>query len=241
MVTAASTRRLPRFVIAAPASGHGKTTVAIGLMAALRTRGCRVAPAKVGPDYIDPGYHALATGRPGRNLDPFLCSPELMVPLLWHGADTPEPADVAVIEGVMGLYDGRLGTDGYASTAHVARLTDSPVLLVVDARHTSRSVGATVHGMATYEPDLRVGGVILNQVASLRQRDEATRAIERTGIPVLGALPRDAGVEAPSRHLGLVPAAERPRAAASRLGWRRSWRRTWISTGCSRWPPVRRT
>lgn len=113
----------------------------------------------------------------------------------------------------MGLYDGRLGTDGFASTAHVARLTNSPVLLVVDARHASRSVGAMVHGMATYEPGVRLGGVILNQVASPRHRDEARRAIEATGVPVLGVLPRDAGVEAPSRHLGLVPAAERPRAA----------------------------
>ena len=207
-------RRLPRFVVAAPASGQGKTTVAIGLMAALRTRGCRVAPAKVGPDYIDPGYHALATGRLGRNLDPFLCSPELMVPLLRHAADTPEPADVAVIEGVMGLYDGRLGTDGFASTAHVARLTESPVLLVVDVRHSSRSVGAVVHGMAWYEPGLRLGGVVLNQVASPRQGAEAARAVERTGIPVLGALPRDHRIKAPSRHLGLVPAAERPQAAA---------------------------
>ncbi len=213
MVTRPRTRRLPRLVVAAPASGQGKTTIAIGLMAALRARGYQVAPAKVGPDYIDPGYHTLATGRPGRNLDPFLCGPELIVPLLWHGVDTPEPADLAVIEGVMGLYDGRLGTAGFASTAHVARLTQAPVLLVVDVRHTSRSVGAIVHGMATYEPGLRLGGVILNQVASARQQQEAVSAIQHTGIPVLGALPRNAGVEAPSRHLGLVPADERPQAA----------------------------
>lgn len=218
--TADSPGRLPRLVIAAPASGHGKTTVAIGLMAALRDRGLQVAPAKVGPDYIDPGYHAVATGRLGRNLDPFLCDPDLMVPLLWHAALTPVPADVAVIEGVMGLYDGRLGTAGFASTAHIATLTDSPVLLVVDARHTSRSVGAVVHGMATYQmatdqPQLRVAGVILNQVASARHRDEARAAIEAIGIPVVGSLPRDAGIHAPSRHLGLVPAAERPEARAA--------------------------
>ncbi len=214
-----ASRTLPRVVIAAPASGHGKTTVAIGLMAALRARGLAVAPAKVGPDYIDPGYHALATGRPGRNLDPFLVGPELITPLLWHGADTPDPAEVAVIEGVMGLYDGRLGTAGVASTAHVATLTASPVLLVVDVRHASRSVGAVVHGMATYPPGPtlpagpRVAGVILNQVGSARHAAEAVAAIEPTGIPVLGALPREARIEAPSRHLGLVPAAERPESA----------------------------
>src|SRR5690348_17546021 len=120
---------LPRIVVAAPATGQGKTTVATGLMAALRIAGHEVSGHKVGPDYIDPGYHALATGRPGRNLDPHLVGEELVVPLLLHGASD---ADIAVIEGVMGLYDGRLGTDGFASTAHVARLTRSPVVLVVD-------------------------------------------------------------------------------------------------------------
>ncbi len=226
MVTGSPGRSLPRVVIAAPASGHGKTTVAIGLMAALRGRGLVVAPAKVGPDYIDPGYHTLATGRPGRNLDPFLVGPELVTPLLWHAADTPEPADVAVIEGVMGLYDGRLGTAGFASTAHVAALTGSPVLLVIDVRHASRSIGAVVHGMATYPPGPtlpaapRIAGVILNQVGSPRHATEAAAAIEPTGIPVLGVLARETRIVAPSRHLGLVPAAERPEAARTlrRLG-----------------------
>src|SRR4029079_2361793 len=120
---------LPRLVVAAPASGHGKTTVATGLMAALARTGLVVSGHKVGPDYIDPGYHALATGRPGRNLDPHLVGEERLVPLLLHGATG---ADVAVIEGVMGLYDGRLGTDGFASTAHVAALTATPVVLVID-------------------------------------------------------------------------------------------------------------
>src|SRR5690349_13048795 len=109
---------IPRLVIAAPSSGAGKTTVATGLMAALRARGLTVSPHKVGPDYIDPGYHALATGRPGRNLDPVLVGEELVAPLFLHGADA---ADVAVVEGVMGLYDGR-GATSFGSTAHVARL-----------------------------------------------------------------------------------------------------------------------
>ena len=169
---------IPRLVIAAPASGHGKTTVATGVMAALRARGMVVAPFKVGPDYIDPGYHTLASGRPGRNLDPFLCGEDLMAPLLLHGA---EGADVAVVEGVMGLFDGRLGTDGFASTAHVARLIDAPVVLVVDARHTSRSVGALVLGMATFDPSIRIAGVVLNQIGSPRPVEQRARLAQSPG------------------------------------------------------------
>lgn len=206
---------MPRIVIAAPASGHGKTTVATGLMAALTARGLAVAPFKVGPDYIDPGYHTLACGRPGRNLDPFLCGEELMAPLLAHGA---EGADLAVIEGVMGLFDGRLGTEGFASTAHIARLVQAPVLLVVDVRHTSRSVGALVKGMATFDAGLRLGGVVLNQVGSPRHEAETRAAVESLGIPVLGAMPRALEIEAPSRHLGLVPAAERDDAGIVAMG-----------------------
>nr|WP_297104186.1 cobyrinate a,c-diamide synthase [Tessaracoccus sp.] len=205
----------PRCVIAAPASGHGKTTVATGVMAALRERGVEVAPFKVGPDYIDPGYHTLASGRPGRNLDPFLCGEDLMAPLLLHGF---EGADVAVVEGAMGLFDGKLGTDGFASTAHVARLIDAPVVLVVDARHASRSVGALVLGMATFDPGIRIAGVVLNQIGSPRHEAEARAAVERVGVPVLGVLPRNLEIEAPSRHLGLVPAAERDDAGILAMG-----------------------
>jgi cobyrinic acid a,c-diamide synthase len=197
---------LPRLVVAAPASGHGKTTVATGLMAALAARGLTVSGHKVGPDFIDPGYHALATGRPGRNLDPFLVGEHRIVPLLLHGARS---ADVAVIEGVMGLFDGRLGTAGEASTAHVAALTASPVLLVVDISHASRTHAAVVAGLAAFDPSVRIAGVILNKARSARHADEVRDALAPTGIPVLGVLPRDEGVETPSRHLGLVPAAER--------------------------------
>jgi len=206
---------LPRVMIAAPGSGHGKTTLATGLMAALRAEGLRVAGFKVGPDYIDPGYHALATGRPGRNLDPHLCRPDRMAPLLLHGAATPEPADIGVVEGVMGLFDGRIGGDGFASTAHVATLTGTPVLLVLDIGHVSRTAAAIVHGLHTFDPDVRISGVLLNKAGSPRHAAEITGALEATGLPVLGVLPRDAGIEAPSRHLGLVPAAERDEAAAA--------------------------
>ncbi|GAA0917129.1 cobyrinate a,c-diamide synthase [Nonomuraea longicatena] len=206
---------VPRLVVAAPASGSGKTTVATGLMAALRARGLAVSPHKVGPDYIDPGYHALASGRPGRNLDPWLTGEERVVPLFAHGA---AGADVAVVEGVMGLFDGRGDTD-FASTAHVARLLDAPVVLVVDAARQSRSVAALVHGFATFDPRVRVGGVILNRVGSDRHEELCRAAL--SGVDVLGAIRRDDAVETPSRHLGLIPAAEREQeavAAVARLG-----------------------
>ena len=206
---------LPRVVIAAPGSAHGKTTVATGLMGALRGAGLEVSGFKVGPDYIDPGYHTLATGRPARNLDPHLCPPGQLVPLLLHGAGTPRPADVAVIEGVMGLFDGQIGGEGFASTAHVATLVDAPVILVLDISQVSRTTAAIVHGLNTFDPAIRLSGVILNKAGSARHAAEITSAMEATGIEVLGVLPRDAGIEAPSRHLGLIPAAEREDAAES--------------------------
>ncbi|MHB1597229.1 MAG: cobyrinate a,c-diamide synthase [Streptosporangiaceae bacterium] len=204
---------LPRLVVAAPASGHGKTTVATGLMAALRGRGVAVSGHKVGPDYIDPGYHAIATGRPGRNLDPVLCGRDLMVPLLRHGA---AGADIAVIEGVMGLYDGR-GDTGEGSTADVAGLIGAPVLLVVDVSGQGRSVAALVAGFAGFEQG-RIGGVVLNRVGSDRHEQILRSALEGIGMPVLGALRRDESVGVPSRHLGLIPAAERGKAAIQAVG-----------------------
>jgi cobyrinic acid a,c-diamide synthase len=203
--------RLPRVVVAAPGTGQGKTTVATGLMAALRARGLTVSGHKVGPDYIDPGYHALACGRPGRNLDPHLVGEERIVPLLLHGAAAPTPADVAVVEGVMGLYDGRVGSEGFSSTAHVAALTRSPVVLVVDISRSSRTVGAVVHGLATYDPTVDVAGVILNQAGSPRHAAEVASSVR---VPVLGTIPRDTTLSTPSRHLGLVTAAERDESAA---------------------------
>ncbi len=206
---------VPRLVVAAPSSGSGKTTVATGLMAALAARGLAVSPHKVGPDYIDPGYHALATGRTGRNLDAYLCGPELVEPLFLHGS---RGCDIAVIEGVMGLYDGAAGEGELASTAHVAKLLRAPVVLVVDASAQSRSVAALVHGFVSFDPDVRVGGVILNKVGSDRHEVMLREALDSVGVPVLGALRRAAPVETPSRHLGLVPVAERGTAAVDAVG-----------------------
>src|SRR3954452_22551222 len=153
-----------RLVIAAPASGTGKTTLATGLVAALAARGTRVAPFKVGPDYIDPGYAALAAGRVGRNLDPYLVGQERIAPTFAGGA-TGLAIDVGA--GVMGVFDARASTDE-ASTAHVARLLDAPVVLVVDATGQSRSIAALVSGFAGFDPRLRIGGVLLNRVGSVR-------------------------------------------------------------------------
>ncbi|MFZ3496716.1 cobyrinate a,c-diamide synthase [Streptomyces sp. 5.8] len=203
---------VPRLVIAAPSSGSGKTTVATGLMAAFSERGLAVSPHKAGPDYIDPGYHALATGRPGRNLDAFMCGPDLVAPLFAHGA---AGCDLAVIEGVMGLYDGAAGRGELASTAQVAKLLRAPVVLVVDASSQSRSVAALVHGFASFDPQVRLGGVILNKVGSDRHEVMLREALEEAGMPVLGVLRRAPQVAAPSRHLGLVPVAERRADAVS--------------------------
>jgi cobyrinic acid a,c-diamide synthase len=208
---------VPRLVIAAPASGSGKTTVACGLMAALRSAGLAVSGHKTGPDYIDPGYHALATGRPARNLDPFLCGEDRIVPLFTHAA---RGADVAVVEGVMGLFDGTdpgtgegAGDPGYGSTAHVARLLGAPVVLVIDAASMGRSVAAVAGGFARFDPRTTVAGVILNRVASDRHERLLRDALAAAGIAVYGAIRRSPEVAAPSRHLGLVPAAERSRSA----------------------------
>ncbi|XVV17235.1 cobyrinate a,c-diamide synthase [Actinoplanes sp. CA-131856] len=196
---------IPRVVIGAPASGHGKTTVATGLLAAFARRGVPVAPFKVGPDYIDPGYHALAAGRPGRNLDPVLVGEERIGPLFAHGS---HGAELAVVEGVMGLYDGRTGAGETGSTAQVAGLLEAPVILVVDAAAQGRSIAALVHGFRSFGT-VRLAGVILNRVGSDRHESILREACEEVGTPVLGALRRADAVAAPSRHLGLVPAAER--------------------------------
>jgi cobyrinic acid a,c-diamide synthase len=204
----------PAVVIAAPASGSGKTTVATGLIGALRQAGHLVAPFKVGPDYIDPGYHALAAQRPGRNLDSVLVGDDLIGPLYRHGSDG---CDISVIEGVMGLFDGRIDDamtgPAAGSTAQVAALLGAPVILVVDARGQSHSLAALLAGFSTFHDSTRIAGVILNRVGSSRHVEVLRQACEHAGVPVLGALPRIDELSIPSRHLGLVTAVEHGRDA----------------------------
>ena len=209
---------MPRVVIAAPGSGHGKTSVATGLLGALRERGLAVSPHKVGPDYIDPGYHALAAGRPGRNLDPWLVGEDQIVPMFTHGARTPAPADIAIIEGVMGLFDGASGRGDFASTAHVARLLGAPIVLVVDAAGVSSSAAALLHGFATWDQGTRIGGVIFNKVGSAHHERLLRDAAGAAGVPVLGVIRRLGQLAVPSRHLGLIPAAELGGDAAAAVG-----------------------
>lgn len=194
-----------RIVVAGTHSGVGKTTVATGLMAALRRAGHRVGAAKVGPDFIDPGYHALAAGRPSRNLDIWMSGADAIVPFAARAA---HGADMLVIEGVMGLFDGA-GDHTPSSTAEVAVLLDAPVVLVVDASSMSQSVAALVHGFATHDPRVRLGGVILNRVGSPGHETLLRDALTPSGIPVLGVLMRDDRLVWRDRHLGLVPVAER--------------------------------
>lgn len=205
---------VPAVVVAAPASGSGKTTVATGLIGALRQAGHTVAAFKVGPDFIDPGYHALAAERPGRNLDPVLVGEQLIGPLYAHGA---RGADIAVIEGVMGLFDGRIGVAATApatgSTAHVAGLLGAPVILVVDARGQSHSIAALLHGFSTFDTATRIAGVILNRVGSARHEQVLRQACAQAGVAVVGTIPPVAELELPTRHLGLVTAVEYGRRA----------------------------
>jgi cobyrinic acid a,c-diamide synthase len=183
-------------------------------MGALRRAGRQVAPFKVGPDFIDPGYHALAAGRPGRNLDPVLVGEQLIGPLYRHGS---AGADIAVVEGVMGLFDGRIEetSAGVApgSTAHVAALLGAPVVLVVDARGQSHSIAALLHGFSTFDNSVRIAGVILNRVGSARHEAVLRQACEHAGVSVLGSVPRADELSVPSRHLGLITAVEHGRRA----------------------------
>ena len=207
---------VPAVIIGAPTSGSGKTTVATGLVGALRAAGHRVAPFKVGPDFIDPGYHALAAGRPGRNLDPVLVGEDLIPGLYGHGCIG---ADIAVVEGVMGLFDGRIEDRFVApargSTAQVALMLGAPVLLVIDVRGQSQSIAAVLQGFSTFCPGVLIGGVILNRVGSPRHEQVLRSACEAVGVPVLGALPRRDALAVPSRHLGLVTAVEHGVAATA--------------------------
>ncbi len=198
--------RLPRLVIAAPSSGSGKTTVAVVLLAAWRARGRVVQPFKAGPDYIDPTHLGRAAGRTPRNLDGwFLDRPELLE-VFRRGS---VGAEGALLEGVMGLFDGRdaLGREG--STAQVGRWLGAPVVLVVDAQAMAGSIAALVRGFRDHDPHLWLAGVVANRVGSARHAELLAEALEPVGVPLLGYLPRDPALELPERHLGLVLAGER--------------------------------
>ncbi|NLM29383.1 MAG: hydrogenobyrinic acid a,c-diamide synthase (glutamine-hydrolyzing) [Methanomicrobiales archaeon] len=194
-------RPIPRFIIAGTHSGCGKTTLASGLMAALTARGFAVQPFKVGPDFIDPTHHSAICGRISRNLDPFMMGEESVRETFLSAT---AGADIAVVEGAMGLYDGLEGGDT-ASTAHVAKILDAPVILVVDAGGASRSVHAMVRGYAGFDPAVRVAGVIFNRIGSPRHRAmiEVTKS-----VPACGWVPRRKDLAVRSRHLGLEMASE---------------------------------
>lgn len=201
-----SASAIPRIVVAGASSNVGKTTVAAGLIAALRRRGLIVQPFKCGPDYVDPSYHERAAGRPCRNLDTWMLSD---THLLESFARACQDADIAVVEGVMGLYDGSDWHDERGSTAQIAKLLNAPVLLVLDISGSARSAAAVVLGYRNFDPAIAIQGVVLNFAGSERHAQGCAEAIARaTALPMLGWLPRDLQLRIPERHLGLVPGGE---------------------------------
>ncbi len=195
--------RIPRIVIAATQSGSGKTTIVTGVLAALRAKGLSVQSFKIGPDYIDPGYHELASGRPGHNLDSWLVPREKLKDIFIQRART---ADLAVIEGVMGLYDG--GRQGVSSTAEIAKLLKAPVFLVIDAKSMGASAAAIALGFRDYDPEVDLAGVLLNRLGSATHEAMIVEAMKKLGIPVFGAVRRNDDLNLPERHLGLLPIEE---------------------------------
>ncbi|NOZ26976.1 MAG: cobyrinate a,c-diamide synthase [Chloroflexi bacterium] len=197
---------VPRLVIAGASSGVGKTTLTAGLIAALRRRGMAVQPFKAGPDYIDPSYHTLAAGRPCRNLDTWMLPPAAVRASFLRAC---RGIDLAVIEGVMGLYDGFGYETEEGSTAHLAKLLDAPVVLMLDAARMARSAGAVALGYLRFDPNLSLAGFIANGVGSASHGQGVAASVERaTGLPCFGWLPRLDDLRIPERHLGLVPTAE---------------------------------
>jgi cobyrinic acid a,c-diamide synthase len=196
-----------KILVAGTSSGVGKTTITMGLIAALARRGWQIQPFKAGPDYIDPTYHSLAAGRPCRNIDTWMVSPDRAL-ALFHKAT--QNVDAAVIEGVMGLFDGFSYEDEQGSSAQIAKLLNSPVLLVLDVGKMARSAGAIAIGYTNFDPELPLAGFILNRCGSTTHYQGVKLAVENaTGRPVLGWLPKDANLHIPERHLGLVPTDER--------------------------------
>lgn len=198
--------RIPRIMIAGTHSGVGKTTITTAIMAALAKEGCKVQPYKVGPDYIDPSYHTMATGNRSRNLDTWMLGEGTVPGLFVRSAGN---MDIAVIEGVMGLFDGSSATGDEGSSARVAKLLNCPVLLIVDVKSMARSAAALVAGFVKFDPELNIAGVILNRIGSERHLRLVKESIETyCNVPVVGYIRKNAKLELPSRHLGLVPTVE---------------------------------
>lgn len=201
----------PRIVIAAPQSGSGKTTVALGMMLAMRKTGLKIQPFKAGPDYLDPMQHSAVCFRPGRNLDSWLMKPAAILELFTRNS---KGADISVVEGAMGLYDG-MADSQYGSSAHLSKILKLPVILVINAASLSRSAGAIALGCREFDKGVKIAGIILNNIGSANHYAYAKPAIEKkTRIPVLGFLPKDARLRIPERHLGLVSAQERKMAVS---------------------------
>ena len=199
---------VPSIIIAGTHSGVGKTSIAVGLMVALRRRGLNVVGFKVGPDYIDPGYHRAATGRNSSPLDSWMLDDNWVKQS--YAQNTVE-ADFAIIEGVMGLHDGADADSDAGSTARIAKLLSIPVVLVIDGHALARSAGAMVLGYAKFDPDIKIAGAIANRVSSEKHASYLRPGIENVaGVPFLGFIPQDASFALPERHLGLVGAAESP-------------------------------
>jgi cobyrinic acid a,c-diamide synthase len=198
--------RIPRVVIAGDRSSAGKTTLCIGLLSTLRAQGLAVQGFKVGLDYIDPGFHTLVSGRPSRNLDGFLMTPDVVREIVIRGC---EGADIALIEGVRGLYEGLNYFDDVGSTAQIAKILDSPVILLIDAASITRSVAAVVNGYVGFDPNVQIAGVILNNIGSERHGEKAQNAVEEySGLKVIGKIPRSKDLRISMRHLGLITATE---------------------------------
>ena len=198
-----SKKQMPALLIAAPQSGSGKTTITCGILAALKKRGLRVQAYKVGPDYIDPGYLAAASGRPAHNLDTWLTGADAMKRIF---AETADRADIAIVEGVMGLYDG--GQNGISSSAEIAGILGLPVVLVIDAKAMGESAAALALGFREYDKNINIAGVLLNRLGSDNHRRIVSEAMERIGMAVVGAVPRDDSLSVSERHLGLLPKEE---------------------------------
>jgi len=198
---------IPRLVIAGVTSGVGKTSISMALMNALQEKGYKVQGFKVGPDYIDPSYHATITGRQSRNLDPWLMGEEGLLTSFYNAS---KDADFAVIEGVMGLFDGLSGSNNFASTAHVAKLLKSPVVLVMDVAKAARSVAAVALGFTKFDTGIKIAGLILNNVAGEKHAKYCIDAIkQKVKVPVLGIIRRNKEIKLVERHLGLIPTSER--------------------------------